>query len=270
MTRSPRVDSDCRFFPEVRTPWRRSARLARMTIAIGLGLSLSAGIALAQTKGSAEHIKAVTSAVDSASIKANAATSSDWPTIGLDYGETRFSKLNQINADNVKKLGLVWSYGLESSRGVEVDDSASQRLHDPLSTDRCPDADRTSAGEDDPHWHLVTGRRIAHADQQQVRGRILGNLERQAERPVDRDPRTRLQVAQVIRGHAAVLLAAVLVDVIAAPDAQRDVRDAGGIRLAVGGKAVEAEMMRVPQRVRCRPSHSRPSTSGPTAIKNRS
>ena len=120
MTRSPRVDSDCRFFPEVRTPWRRSARIARTTIAIGLVLSLSAGIALAQTKGSAEHIKAVTSAVDSASIKANAATSSDWPTIGLDYGETRFSKLNQINADNVKKLGLVWSYGLESSRGVEA------------------------------------------------------------------------------------------------------------------------------------------------------
>ena len=32
----------------------------------------------------------------------------------------RFSKLNQINADNVKKLGLVWSYPLESSRGVEA------------------------------------------------------------------------------------------------------------------------------------------------------
>jgi quinohemoprotein ethanol dehydrogenase len=62
----------------------------------------------------------VTSAVDGASIKANTATSNDWPTIGLDYAETRFSKLNQINADNVKKLGLVWSYPLESSRGVEA------------------------------------------------------------------------------------------------------------------------------------------------------
>ena len=71
-------------------------------------------------KGSPEHIKAVTSAVDGASIKANTATSNDWPTIGLDYAETRFSKLNQINADNVKKLGLVWSYPLKSSRGVEA------------------------------------------------------------------------------------------------------------------------------------------------------
>ena len=34
--------------------------------------------------------------------------SRDWPTVGLDYAETRFSKLNQINADNVKDLGLVW------------------------------------------------------------------------------------------------------------------------------------------------------------------
>ena len=90
-------------------------------MAIGFGLAISCAGALAQTaKGSPDHIKAVTSAVDGASIKANTATSNDWPTIGLDYAETRFSKLNQINTDNVKKLGLVWSYPLESSRGVEA------------------------------------------------------------------------------------------------------------------------------------------------------
>ena len=122
MTRSPCVDSACRFFPEIAVASHRSARLAQAAIAIGLGLTLSCGGALAQSpaKGSPEHIKAVTSAVDGASIKANTATSNDWPTIGLDYAETRFSKLNQINADNVKKLGLVWSYPLESSRGVEA------------------------------------------------------------------------------------------------------------------------------------------------------
>jgi len=73
-----------------------------------------------QTKGSPDHVKAVTSAVDEAAIRANAATSKDWPTVGLDYAETRFSKLDQINTDNVKKLGLVWSYSLDSSRGVEA------------------------------------------------------------------------------------------------------------------------------------------------------
>ena len=90
--------------------------------AIGFGLAISFGSASAQNaaKGSPDHIKAVTSAVDGASIKANTATSNDWPTIGLDYAETRFSKLNEINTDNVKNLGLVWSYPLESSRGVEA------------------------------------------------------------------------------------------------------------------------------------------------------
>lgn len=120
MTRSPRVDSACRFFPETIASLHRPTRLAQVAIGIGLALALSAGAASAQTKGSAEHIKAVTSAVDSAAIKANTASSNDWPTIGLDYAETRFSKLNQINTDNVKKLGLVWSYSLESSRGVEA------------------------------------------------------------------------------------------------------------------------------------------------------
>jgi quinohemoprotein ethanol dehydrogenase len=122
MTRSPCVDFACRFSPEFAVTKNRPARLAQAAIAIGLGLALSATGALAQNaaKGSPDHIKAVTSAVDGASIKANTATSKDWPTIGLDYAETRFSKLNQINADNVKKLGLVWSYPLESSRGVEA------------------------------------------------------------------------------------------------------------------------------------------------------
>jgi quinohemoprotein ethanol dehydrogenase len=95
-------------------------RFFRDILAVGLGSAVLCSGAIAQTKGSPEHIKAVTSAVDSASVKANTATSNDWPTIGLDYAETRFSKLNKITADNVKQLGLAWSYPLESSRGVEA------------------------------------------------------------------------------------------------------------------------------------------------------
>src|SRR5438105_10768639 len=117
MTRWPRGDSACRFFPDTNSHLRR---LPQTVLAIGFGLAVSCAGALAQTKGSPEHIKAVTSAVDGASIKANTATSKDWPSIGLDYAETRYSKLNQINTDNVKKLGLVWSYSLDSSRGVEA------------------------------------------------------------------------------------------------------------------------------------------------------
>jgi len=100
-----------------RSPSPRSA-LATIALASVLGLAVFCG-ASAQD-ATPDRIKAVTSKVDSDFIKANAATSKDWPTIGLDYAETRFSKLNQINAGNVKDLGLVWSYNLESSRGVEA------------------------------------------------------------------------------------------------------------------------------------------------------
>ncbi|MDP2033040.1 MAG: PQQ-dependent dehydrogenase, methanol/ethanol family [Polaromonas sp.] len=71
-------------------------------------------------KGSKAHIAAVTKKVDGAFIRANEARTNDWPSYGLDYAETRFSRLNQINAANVKDLGLVWSYNLESTRGVEA------------------------------------------------------------------------------------------------------------------------------------------------------
>ncbi len=58
--------------------------------------------------------------VDGAFISANASTARDWPSHGLDYAETRFSRLRQIDAANVRDLGLVWTYNLESTRGVEA------------------------------------------------------------------------------------------------------------------------------------------------------
>ena len=103
-----------------RLPRNGSACLSLGTAgALLLGLAISPYSALAEDLTPA-RIKAATSAVDSAMIKANTATSQDWPTIGLDYAETRFSKLKQITSDNVKDLGLVWSYSLDSERGVEA------------------------------------------------------------------------------------------------------------------------------------------------------
>ncbi|MGY4256725.1 quinohemoprotein ethanol dehydrogenase [Bradyrhizobium sp. USDA 4516] len=58
--------------------------------------------------------------VDGTFIRANALTTTEWPSHGLDYAETRFSRLDRINTSNVKDLGLVWSYDLESTRGVEA------------------------------------------------------------------------------------------------------------------------------------------------------
>ncbi|MFS8978075.1 PQQ-dependent dehydrogenase, methanol/ethanol family [Cupriavidus necator] len=58
--------------------------------------------------------------VDGAFISANASTTREWPSYGLDYAETRFSRLKQIDSANVRDLGLVWTYNLESTRGVEA------------------------------------------------------------------------------------------------------------------------------------------------------
>ena len=52
--------------------------------------------------------------VDDALIIDNAKTGKDWPSNGLDYGVNRFT------AANVGKLGLAWSYPLNSIRGVEA------------------------------------------------------------------------------------------------------------------------------------------------------
>src|SRR5579862_6778449 len=50
--------------------------------------------------------------VDDAALRDAAKSSSDgeWLSYGLTPGETRFSPLVQINASNVKRLGLMWSY----------------------------------------------------------------------------------------------------------------------------------------------------------------
>ena len=47
-------------------------------------------------------------------------TPGDWLTHGRTFSEQRFSPLNQINADNVAELGLVWSYDTGRTRGHET------------------------------------------------------------------------------------------------------------------------------------------------------
>jgi PQQ-dependent dehydrogenase (methanol/ethanol family) len=44
----------------------------------------------------------------------------NWMSHGRTYSEQRFSPLDKVNADNVKDLGLAWSYELSTNRGVEV------------------------------------------------------------------------------------------------------------------------------------------------------
>ena len=89
--------------------------------ALTAAMALTAGIGLAQAQQlTADKIKLITGGVDKAAVIANEAETKNWLNYGLDYAETRFSKLKQINTANVGQLGLAWSYGLNSRRGVEA------------------------------------------------------------------------------------------------------------------------------------------------------
>jgi quinohemoprotein ethanol dehydrogenase len=70
-----------------------------------------ASVCFAQTKGSP---------VDDAALRGAANAPDQWITIGRDYAETRFSPLKQVDASNVNRLGLAWSYDVASLRGLEA------------------------------------------------------------------------------------------------------------------------------------------------------
>ncbi len=80
--------------------------LVGATLCVGAILGLCACIAVAQTSSNKR--------IDDNTLK-NAATNGDeWLTYGRDYAETHFSPLKQIDASNVKRLGLAWSWDTES------------------------------------------------------------------------------------------------------------------------------------------------------------
>src|ERR1700684_4025795 len=81
----------------------------------GLVVALGAVSSIALASRAAEVAN-----VDDARIIDNAKTGKEWLSNGLGYSVNRFSPLDQINAANVGKLGLAWSYPLDSIRGVEA------------------------------------------------------------------------------------------------------------------------------------------------------
>src|SRR6202166_1807353 len=60
------------------------------------------------------------SEVDDAALRAADGDSANWITYGRTYSEQRFSPLKEIDEQSVGKLGLAWSYDLETLRGVEA------------------------------------------------------------------------------------------------------------------------------------------------------
>ncbi|MDR3418088.1 MAG: PQQ-dependent dehydrogenase, methanol/ethanol family [Nevskia sp.] len=58
--------------------------------------------------------------VDTARIRAADGEPQNWMTTGRSYTEQRFSPLAQIDAGNVSRLGLAWTYRLDVDRAVEA------------------------------------------------------------------------------------------------------------------------------------------------------
>src|ERR1700685_48277 len=57
--------------------------------------------------------------VDDPVLKSAAKSGDEWLTYGQNPGETRYSPLNQINASNVSRLGLAWSYDIGQGGGSQ-------------------------------------------------------------------------------------------------------------------------------------------------------
>ncbi len=60
------------------------------------------------------------SVVDDAALRAADGDAADWMTYGRTYSEQRYSPLKSIDEQSVGKLGLAWSYDLETLHGVEA------------------------------------------------------------------------------------------------------------------------------------------------------
>ena len=108
-----------------------SAKLLCLALLITLGAcSQEAAETPAQTAASsASNISTATQAsipVTDADLANAANDAEEWLSYGRDYGETRFSPLDQINDSNVDQLGLAWSYDTGSFRGLE----ATPLMHD--------------------------------------------------------------------------------------------------------------------------------------------
>lgn len=85
-----------------------------------ISIILFAGCKQAE-RGSIEHIKRVTSAIDDNRLIKADDTPGDWLSYGRNYAEDRYSTLEQITKGNIKNLGLAWSLTIGTTiNGIET------------------------------------------------------------------------------------------------------------------------------------------------------
>src|SRR5258706_3168629 len=95
----------------------RSARALASVSALAAALACSSGPA---ARPAARDSALSVERVDDARLRAAADEPQSWLTYGGSYAEQRFSKLAQIDAKNVAKLGLAWTFDTQLPRGHEA------------------------------------------------------------------------------------------------------------------------------------------------------
>lgn len=96
----------------------RASRNACLAICLSLPLAASLSFGCSSGEDSATHARPPLRAVDAARLRE--ADPRSWLTHGGTYAEQRYSPLDQIDESNVGRLGLAWSFDLETERGVEA------------------------------------------------------------------------------------------------------------------------------------------------------
>jgi quinohemoprotein ethanol dehydrogenase len=95
----------------------RRIKIALLMVLLGCTTFLQTP--LAQKKARTPAAKGAR-AIDDAALRNADARAGDWITHGRNYSETRFSPLKQIDAANVKNLGLAWAFDTDTTRGLEA------------------------------------------------------------------------------------------------------------------------------------------------------
>src|SRR5579871_240808 len=95
-----------RFYMHLEVIFMRGRKMRGLVLSIA-GFAMATWIALGQQARR----------VDDAALRNGGKTGDEWLTYGLTPGETRYSPLKQIDAANVSRLGLVWSYDVGQGGG---------------------------------------------------------------------------------------------------------------------------------------------------------
>ncbi|MFK7977088.1 MAG: PQQ-dependent dehydrogenase, methanol/ethanol family [Halioglobus sp.] len=97
-----------------------ASTLNRSTVLPLLAMGLTLVLAACQ-----QNMTTDTTAESAANVNAKRLGNADaepgsWMSHGRTYSEQRFSPLSQVNENSVSKLGLAWSFDLETERGIEA------------------------------------------------------------------------------------------------------------------------------------------------------